>query len=353
MSATYKKCIVLDLDNTLWGGVVGEDGIEGIDLSASTSTGAAFMAFQQALLDLYHRGVLLAINSANNPEEALLVIRTHPNMILKEPHFVTHRINWDDKAQNITSIARELNIGLDSIVFFDDNPLHRASVRTFLPDVEVPELPESPLHYAKTLLALPYFPSHAMTNEDALRGNLYVTERLRQEAEKQFEAKDDFLESLSLEAFIAKDDHEAVARVAQLTDKTNQFNTQKIPLTEEEVRTRMERDSDHIYTMRVTDRFGDYGLIGVVIVRNEGAKWRVEQFIMSCRILGRGVEDALLATLLHDAQKAGATEVSFDVVPTEKNVPARTFLERVAPEYTITLDDTTPAAPPWITIHTS
>jgi FkbH-like protein len=353
MSATYKKCIVLDLDNTLWGGVVGEDGIEGIDLTASTSTGAAFMAFQQALLDLYHRGVLLAINSANNPEDALLVIRSHPNMILKEQHFVTHRINWDDKAANVASIAEELNIGLDSVVFFDDNPLHRAAVRTFLPDVEVPELPESPLLYAKTLLSLPYFPSHAMSNEDALRGNLYVTERLRQEAEKQFIAKEDFLTSLSLEAFIATDDREAVARIAQLTDKTNQFNTQKIPLTEEDVRTRMERDTDHIYTMRVTDRFGDYGLIGVVIVRSEGTRWRVEQFIMSCRILGRGVEDALLATLLGDARKAGATEVSFDFVPTEKNAPARTFLQRVAPEHSISPEDSASTAPPWITIHRS
>ena len=192
---TLKKCIVVDLDNTLWGGVVGEEGLSGIQLS-TMFPGSAFIAFQQALLDLSRRGIILAVNSKNNPADALAAIRTHPNMILKENHFAAMRINWNDKVSNMWELAQELNISLDSMVFFDDDPANRAFVRAMLPMVEVPELPADPTSYVKILLSLPYFASAAITNEDSMRGNLYVTERLRKEAEKSYPTKEDFLKSL-------------------------------------------------------------------------------------------------------------------------------------------------------------
>ena len=328
MSATYKKCIVLDLDNTLWGGVIGEDGMDGIKLSMDEA-GAGFIAFQQALLDMYHRGILLTINSHNNPEDALAVIRTHPNMILKEQHFAAMRMNWDDKAANIRSLAEELNIGLDAMVFFDDNPLHRESVRAFLPEVAVPDLPLDSRSYTELLHALPYFPTEAVTNEDAMRGNLYVTERLRREAEKRYQTKDEFLSDLTLKADIYVNDASAIERIAQLTDKTNQFNAEKNPLTVDDVRERMLDDSYEVYSMRVTDRFGDYGIIGVAIVKKMPEVWHIEQLLMSCRILGRGAEFALVGTISTHAAEAGTSILAFAYTPTEKNIPAKTFLDTV------------------------
>jgi len=352
MSATYKKCIILDLDNTLWGGVVGEDGMDGIKLSMDEA-GAGFIAFQQALLDMYHRGILLAVNSHNNPDDALAVIRSHPNMILKEQHFAAMRMNWDDKAANIRSLAEELNIGLDAMVFFDDNPLQRESVRSFLPEVEVPELPLDPRAYTEMLHALPYFPKEAVTNEDAMRGNLYVTERLRREAEKRYQSNEEFLSDLSLKADIYINDASAVERIAQLTDKTNQFNTHKVPLSVDEVRSRMSDEHYEIYSMRVTDRFGDYGIIGVAIVEKGPEVWHVEQLLMSCRILGRGAEFALVGTIAARALEAGATTLTFAYAPTEKNIPAKTFLDAVVGDsFRVDLTTRPILVPSWFTVTT-
>jgi FkbH-like protein len=211
-----KKCLVLDLDNTLWGGIIGEDGIDGLALS-TTTPGNSFIAFQQAILDHYNRGVILAINSRNNEEDALHVIRNHPNMILKEHHFAAHRINWQDKATNIRELARELNIGLDSMVFLDDDITNREMVKALVPEVVVPDMPKNPEDYTKFLHSLNYFATHVVTDEDTMRGNLYVTERLRKEQEKQFITRDAFLESLSLELFFYENDTFCIPRLAQLT----------------------------------------------------------------------------------------------------------------------------------------
>src|SRR3989344_2086131 len=207
-----KKCLVLDLDNTLWGGIGGEDGLENLQLSL-VPPGNGYLAFQQAILDLYHRGVILALNSRNNPEDALAVLRTHPNMILKESHFSAVRLNWNDKAQNLRELAEELNIGMDAMVFFDDDPSNRALVRAFVPEVETPDLPVDPADYTRFLNAQNYFPAEAITDEDTMRGNLYVTERLRREQEKQFANKEEFLASLKLELICSEDDDTSVARL--------------------------------------------------------------------------------------------------------------------------------------------
>jgi FkbH-like protein len=322
-----KKCIVLDLDNTLWGGIVGEDGIDGIALSMG-HPGASFVAFQQALLDMYNRGVILAVNSRNNFDDAMKVIRTHPNMILKEQHFAAVRINWSDKATNIVDLARELNIGLDSMVFFDDDPTNREIVRTMVPDVEVPEMPVNPKEYAKFLLSLPYFPTTAITDEDKMRGSLYVTERLRQEAEKEFPDKMEFLKNLGLELRVFEDDPTSVSRLAQMTGKTNQFNMNKVPLEEEEVMKLMEHPEYKVFHGHVSDRFGEHGITNFAVVKKNGDTWDIEYFLMSCRVIGRGVEEAFLSSLAETAQKSGVVQMTIKFVVTEKNAPAKEFLDK-------------------------
>jgi FkbH-like protein len=345
-----KKCIVLDLDNTLWGGIVGEDGIDGIALSLS-APGNSFIAFQQALLDYYNKGIILAINSRNNPEDAWNVIRNHPNMILKEQHFVAARINWNDKAANIRELATELNIGLDSMVFLDDDKTNREMVKSLVPEVFVPDLPESPKEYTKFLNSLTCFSLDVITDEDKMRGNLYVTERLRKEQEKAFISQEEFLASLSLEMSIYKNDTSCIPRLAQLTEKTNQFNTCKRPLSEEEVLAYISDETYVTYHASLTDTFGSHGVILYARIKKTEKVWIIESLLMSCRVFGRGVEDAFLSVLIRDAQKEGVETICIVIESTEKNIPAREFAEKqfINNERSVETPFTSPA---WIILHT-
>ena len=323
-----KKCIVLDLDNTLWGGIIGEDGMEGIALSMK-APGAHFIAFQQALRDLHDRGVILAINSKNNPEDALQVIRKHPNMILKENHFAASRINWEDKAQNMRELAKELNIGLDSMVFLDDSPHNRENIRTNLPEVEAPELPTDPSEYVKFLHALPYFVSNTITDEDKMRGNLYVTERLRKAAEKEHTDRGSFLKSLGMELQFFEDDARALTRLSQMTEKTNQFNVKKRPMTEAEIQKFMDSKEYAVFHARAVDQFGDHGIIAFALVRREKHLWHIESLLMSCRVIGRGIEEAFIAEIAARAISSGVKNISVTFERSEKNEPAREFVDRI------------------------
>lgn len=340
-----KKCIVLDLDNTLWGGVVGEDGAEGLALSHE-SPGSGFVAFQQALLDHYHRGVILAINSRNNPEEAWQVIREHPNMILKEPHFAAVRINWQDKTANLQELARELNIGLDSMVFIDDDPHNRALVRSLLPEVAVPELPSDSAEYARFLNSLTYFEGGVVTDEDTMRGNFYVTERLRLARQKEYDRKEDFLHSLGLQLLVYEDDDGQLPRLAQLTEKTNQFNTNKRILTEEDLAAYIRSPHHQVVYGKLQDVFGDYGIVLFALVEMQGSRWHIDSLLMSCRVFGRGAEDAFLAALAERARAAGAEELVISFIPTEKNMPAKEFVDTRCTNGTCILANK--VAPPWI-----
>ncbi|RJQ34481.1 HAD-IIIC family phosphatase [Candidatus Parcubacteria bacterium] len=342
-----KKCIVLDLDNTLWGGVVGEDGPRGIALGL-TPPGAYFVAFQQALLDLNHRGIILAIASANNESDALEVIDANPNMILKRNHFAAMRINWSDKTENIRSIAQELNIGLDSMVFLDDNPENRAAMRQFVPEVETPELPVDPREYAQFLHTLPYFEANVITDEDKMRGNMYVTERLRREAEKQFTDRDAFLKSLGFRVEILKDASAQVARLSQLTEKTNQFNTNKKPLTVEEIDAFIRDPHYAVLCARVTDKFGDYGITAFALVQKLAPVWHIESLLLSCRVIGRGVEEAFLAAIAESARAEGAETLDIIFTPTEKNMPAKIFIEKNFTGNTVAVDAA--VMPSWVTL---
>lgn len=344
-----KKCLVLDLDNTLWGGIIGEDGLEGISLSVQ-SPGNSFLAFQQAILDHYDRGVILTINSRNNEEDVWNVIRNHPNMILKEHHFSAFRINWQDKATNIREIAKELNIGLDSMVFLDDDETNRAMVRSLVPEVEVPELPKDPREYTRFLNTLPYFTSLVITDEDKMRGNLYVTERLRKEEEKQHATKEEFLKGLSLELFLYKNDTSCTSRLSQLTEKTNQFNIAKSPMSEEEIVACSNSPSYTVYHGRLQDSFGDYGVIVFACVKKNGTTWNIDSLLMSCRVFGRGVEDAFFSYIVEDAKKEGVTTVTISYKESEKNIPAKEFIDRYFNKYSYQVIDGR-ISPYWIKIH--
>ncbi len=321
-----RKCLVIDLDNTLWGGVVGEDGLAGIQLG-SEAPGNAFVALQRELDKLWRRGVLLAICSKNNPADALPVFEQHPEMILKLSHFAAQRINWQPKATNIREIARELNIGLDSLVFLDDNPLERAHVRSELPQVLTPELPVDPAGFRRALLELiDVFDTLALTQEDRQRNQLYAEQRARQAAERQLQdngSLDDYLANLEIVVDIEAANVVTLPRIAQLTGKTNQFNLTTRRYTEADI-ARKEALGCKIFGARVKDRFGDNGLTGVLIAQPDlDDVWMIDTFLLSCRVMGRGVETALLTWVADEARRAGARRLQGWYLPTEKNAVVR------------------------------
>ena len=349
-----KKCLVLDLDGTLWGGVVGEDGVSGIALGP-TAPGNAYVAFQKAVLHLYHQGVILAIASRNNPDDALAVIREHPHMQLREKHFAAVRISWEDKATMLRALAETLDIGLDSIVFVDDDPVQRALVRETLPEVSVLDLPDDPAHYAEMIERSDLFARTSLTEEDRSRGAQYALEQGRRTARASAGSYESFLRGLHLRVTVGPVTEALVARAAQLTQKTNQFNLTTKRYSEEDIR-RMTVDGMHrCYGASVADRFGDSGTIGLAIVRIDGSGWRIDTFLLSCRVLGRGVERALLARVLADAATAGASRLVASFIPTGKNAPAAGFLpesgfREEGDGYVIDPRTADVAAPDWMTV---
>jgi HAD-superfamily phosphatase, subfamily IIIC/FkbH-like domain len=331
-----RKCVVLDLDNTLWGGVIGEDGFDQIKIGGTAAPGNAFRDFQRALLALQQRGILLAVCSKNNPEDVWPVFDKHPGMVLRREHLAAWRINWQDKATNIRELARDLNIGLDSLVFLDDNPAERGLVRQEVPQVLTVEMPTDPALYVRTLLALDVFEVLTLTEEDRNRGRLYREQQERKAFEEQLEHAaesggdlTDYLRGLQMRVTIASATDFTLPRIAQLINKTNQFNVTTRRYTEAEVRA-LAADRDHwrIYSVHVSDRFGDSGLTGVAMVRTEGEVWEVDNFLLSCRVLGRGVEDALMTHVIHEAAAAGASRLRGVFIKTAKNAPAADFFEK-------------------------
>ena len=328
LTGLTRKCIVLDLDNTLWGGVVGEDGFNGIKLGGTSAPGNAFHDFQRALDALRRRGVLLALASKNNPEDVWPVLDGHPGMVLRRECFAAMRIGWSDKATGIAEIARELNIGLDSLVFLDDNPAERGLVRQQLPDVLTVEMPRDPALYTRTLLGLDVFETLALTEEDRRRGRQYQEQQERKQFEEAQTAAGDlsaYLRGLEITVTLAPATPFTVPRIAQLLNKTNQFNVTTRRYTEAQVQAMAEDPAWGVYAAGVTDRFGDSGLTGAALIRREGAIWTIDSFLLSCRVLGRGIEDAFMADLLRRARAAGASCVRGEFIPTPKNAPAAGF----------------------------
>lgn len=321
------KILVVDLDNTLWGGVIGEDGMDGLKLGQEYP-GAAYQAVQRVMLDLSRRGILLAICSKNNPEDAMEALEKHPGMRLRSQDFSAIRINWNDKAQNLREIASELHLGLDAVAFLDDNPAEREHIRHALPEVSVIELPKDPLEYASALRSSPLFERLTLSPEDQQRTAYYAAQREISKAEPSFASKEDFYRFLEQQAEVAPMLPATVARISQLTQKTNQFNLTTRRYSEQQLLEMAEQPGHQILSIHLRDRFGDHGLVGVAVTRDQGETCEIDTFLLSCRVIGRTVETAFLS---HIAQSAAARQRRFLTgwfLPTKKNAPAREFYQQ-------------------------
>ena len=322
-----RKALVLDLDNTLWGGVIGEDGIDGVKLNINYP-GNEFYDFQKIIMSLYNRGVILAVNSKNDPDYALEVFQKHPYMLIKENNLGAYRINWTDKATNIIQLAKDLDIGIDSLVFLDDNPIERERVRSSAPEVLTVEMPSSPSVYRKTLEKINDFSLLSLTKEDLQRGEMYYARRKRQDLETNVQSMDEFIKTLGLEVTIKKVDSFSLPRVTSLINKTNQFNLTTKRYTEIEVKKMMEDPNKNIYTLQVRDKFGDEGLVGVAITDvQEDKSMRIDNILMSCRVIGRKVETTFLTKILRDAKNKGSLVVTGKYIPTRKNGLVKDFFQ--------------------------
>ena len=322
-----KKCIVLDLDNTLWGGIVGEDGFNGIKLSQNDPIGKAFIEFQKYLLSLHERGIILAVNSRNNLEDAMQVIKEHPDMVLREKHFACLKINWNDKVTNLREIAQELNIGIDSILFMDDDNVNRDFMREALPEVLTVELPNDPSLYTQTLMELNEFNVLKITDEDKKRGKMYLQQRERIEFEKSSINFEEYLKQLEIKIHIKKADEFTIPRISQLTLKTNQFNLTTKRYQEEEIMKFSQDKKKIVGCARIEDKFGDYGITAAFVVNKDNPEeWVVDTFLLSCRVIGRGIEEGILDYIVNDAKKNNVKRLIGNFIPTKKNKPSESFL---------------------------
>jgi FkbH-like protein len=321
-----RKCLILDLDNTLWGGVIGDDGLEGIRIAQGDATGEAHLAVQTLALALRRRGVVLAVSSKNTDDVARTPFRAHPDMLLKEADFAVFQANWNDKATNIKAIAEELSLGLDATVFLDDNPVERDLVRRMLPQVAVPELPDDPAYYARTLAAAGYFESVAFSDEDRNRAAMYQSNAGRVALQKQAGDLDAYLASLDMRIVFAPFDATGRSRITQLINKSNQFNLTTRRYSEADVAAAEADPGVFTLQVRLIDSFGDNGMICVVVCRrdaDDAACWSIDTWLMSCRVLGRKVEQMVLREILQQAREAGIRTLLGVYRPTEKNALVR------------------------------
>ncbi len=324
-----RKIVMVDLDDTLWGGIVGDDGWQNIRLGGHDHVGEAYVEFQRALKELTRRGIQIAIVSKNEEATALEAIDCHPEMVLRRDDLAGWRINWNDKAQNIVDLVADLNLGLTAVVFIDDNPAERARVRDALPDVLVPEWPKSPVSYADALRALDCFEQAAITEEDRRRTRMYVVDRQRQEASATFESLDEWQASLDVRIDISSIDESNIKRSLQLINKTNQMTLKTRRVTEAEFRSWLAADEDRAaFAVTVSDRFGDLGLTGVCSWQRSGENLEIVDFVLSCRAMGRKVEEAIVHFVTTVAKRLQAKVVVARAIPTARNAPCLAFWQR-------------------------
>ncbi|MEX0861722.1 HAD-IIIC family phosphatase [Nitrosopumilus sp.] len=328
-----KRCIVLDLDNTLWGGVIGEDGFNGIQLG-SNPQGNAYVEFQKFLLALNQRGILLAINSKNNLEDALQVIDEHPDMVLRRDNFACMKINWNDKVSNMKEISKELNFGLDNFVFFDDDPVNRELMKSNLPQVYTIDLPKDPSQYSTILQNIKQFNIFQFTEEDSKRNQMYLDQQKRKEFEETITNLDDFLKQLNLKVSIKPADKFTIPRISQLTMKTNQFNLTTKRYKEEDIQKFSEDPNYFIGCAQVVDKFGDNGITSVYIINKENKKeWYLDTFLLSCRVMGREIEKAIFSYIISKANEEGVEKIRANYIPTQKNKPIENLLSNCGFEH--------------------
>jgi FkbH-like protein len=324
------KCLVLDLDNTLWGGVVGDDGLEGIVLGQGSALGEAYAAFQEYTRELSRRGVILAVCSKNDEANALEPFDKHPEMVLRRSDIACFVANWSDKATNIRTIAAELNIGLDSLVFVDDNPFERNLVRQELPMVAVPEVGDDPVHFIRTISDAGYFEALSVTQEDRERTGQYHGNRMREALRTTATDLPSYLRSLEMQLIWRRFDQIGLSRTVQLINKTNQFNLTTRRYTDVDVLNVMGDDKSFGLQLRLIDRFGDNGIISIIIGRmHDGETLLIDTWLMSCRVLGRQVEPATLNLVVQQARMLGARRIVGEYLPTKKNAMVKNHYSRL------------------------
>lgn len=318
-----KKCLVLDCDNTLWGGVIGEDGIENI-LLGDTFPGVTFKEFQYAILDLYNKGIILGICSKNNEQDVLDVLENHPDMILRKKHFSIMKINWQDKITNLKEIANELNVGTDSLVMVDDSEFEINAIKKLAPEIGTLLLPRDSLLFRDMLLSSNFFDTVVLSDEDKKRTEMYQAQTERTKAQAEFNNVEDYLRFLEMEVFVKKANLFSISRVAQLTQKTNQFNLTTQRYSQTEIKEFVESNDYEVYTLSVNDKFGENGIVGAAIVKFEADAAILDTFLLSCRIIGRGVEKVLLGVCVDCAAKR-SNILRGIYVPTKKNKQVENF----------------------------
>jgi FkbH-like protein len=317
-----KKCLVFDLDNTLWGGVIGDDGLEGLVLGEGSAAGEAHLALQRYAKQLKERGVILAICSKNDPVIAEAAFRDHPEMLLRRSDISAFVANWDDKAANLNAIAARLNIGLDSLVFVDDNPAERARIRQSLPMVAVPELPKDIAHYVRCIADAGYFEAVTFTSEDRRRTEQYAANAEREALSESSGSLEDFLQSLQMSVVFGPFAAADLARVTQLFNKTNQFNTTTRRYNAEEVAKFATANETMTLQFRLLDKFGDNGLVSAMIIRPDPEQpdvLDIDNWVMSCRVFGRQLEYEAMNIVVEQARRRGIKTLRADYIPTPKN----------------------------------
>jgi FkbH-like protein len=323
-----KKCLILDCDDTLWGGVIGEDGLDGIHLGEAE--GADFAAFQRSVIELQRRGVLLALCSKNNPEDVWEVLDQHPHCVLQRSHLAAWRINWDDKASNIIALGDELNLPLDSFVFVDDSPRECQLIRDLLPEVTVLQVPEKLEGFAELVVRDGLFDTLNVSDEDRHRSRHYQEQQVRAQSRSSHTTVDEYLASLDQVLRIWCAEPDDLARITQLTQKTNQFNLTTRRYSEGQISAFMDGKDTVVYAMSVTDRYGDLGITGVLIARRDGDAAIVDTLLLSCRVLGRKFENAFVDRCLAQVeQEWGVSEWRAEFLPTKKNSQVAEFWDRV------------------------
>jgi FkbH-like protein len=322
-SGTTRRLLVLDLDNTLWGGVIGDDGLNGIVIGQGSAAGESYLAVQRTALALRARGVALAVCSKNDEANAREPFQKHPDMLLREDHIAVFTANWTDKATNIRAIAETLNLGLQSVAFLDDNPAERERVRQVLPEVAVIEVGDDASAYAPLLLASGYFEHLPPTDEDRARASDYQANAERSVLMSRAESYEDYLMSLGMELIWAPFDAVGRARIAQLANRSNQFNLTTQRYSEADIEAIETSGTRSGFQVRLKDRFADNGMIAILVIdrtlQNGAKAWSIDTWLMSCRVLKRGVEHAVLNILADLARNDGATSLIGTYIPTAKN----------------------------------
>jgi FkbH-like protein len=345
-----KKALILDCDNTLWSGIVGEDGPEGIKMSSKDSKGVVFEEVQFLIKSLSNKGVIIGINSKNNAEDVLDIFDNHKEMSILKNEISIQKINWNDKVLNLQEISKELNIGIDSIVFMDDSDFEINMIDQFLPAVKSIQVPKQTYLYPDQFRQnMNLFFNNTILKEDLNRQKMYHDQILRDDKKNQYNNLEDYIKSLELNMTFYKDSHKLIPRIAQLTQKTNQFNLTTIRYSENDIRAFVEDSKSIVYSFGLKDKYGDFGITGVSIVKLSDNKAYIDTMLMSCRVIGRNVEKKFIQLILEDLKSKNIDEVNATYIKTQKNIQVEDFFEDIGfseidknhtiKKYTAFLDD--------------